>query len=708
MDQFNQLKREIAQNRYEQAAQEAKKRRLAAQVFASQVGTEANSYLHSGNFNHGVPATPGMDSMGMVGHGCYVPSLQTPMTALHNGVDPLAGTSNNRQPANVFGARSDLAMMLDSQTAPPTFPHAADLSELVAGARRLPGGGHDNPFLSTQSDRPVSSLLRGNQTANAIVRSSLLFNQIAPSENNGQLYTRLSESMRVQKERASILNKGAFLGGSVETNGTFRDTTPPDNNGQLCTRLSESVIAQSERHVLSNGAFRSGIAESSSAREINSSDEQFYSRLAESLCSKDRPTPNNIVFPNGFAESSLSDNATNTLLSSAILLEPRFSRRSEPPNTSFATKISLEEQSVFDALSATTSHTGTVNAFCLAQPRGGMPGTTAAMVPGTETQANQDYIPLGIEEDNNWLSEMHCFLRSEIVEVFYAEKYKVAGRSNGKGLSTQQVGIRCRWCVNTPADSRVCRSSAFPSSLRQLYQSFTMMVRDHFGPTTMCQAIPTHLRDRLNHLRCSRVSQGASDSKHYWIYAANKIGMVDTPNEGIKITSESRAEGLKMPTFGSPSVDKDACIEKPAPLVLLVKPNDLSKTTMFLYTLLLQTQSVQLQPSERVAKRKTLPLGLEGIGCRHCCAAKRYGFSRRFPLRRRCLPEEVKDIHCHIMRCPLCPREVKDMLEKLHVQHEAETLSATRKLADGRNKDPHKEFFDLIWARLGRRGDIKT
>jgi hypothetical protein len=319
-------------------------------------------------------------------------------------------------------------------------------------------------------------------------------------------------------------------------------------------------------------------------------------------------------------------------------------------------------------------------------------------------QGSQDITPLGIEEDTNWLSEMQCFLRSEIVEVFRAGKSKSQGTTI-TDVSTQQVGIRCRWCVDVPSESRACRSSALPSSLRQLYQSFTMMVRDHFGPNTMCQAIPAHLRQRLNYLRCSRISQGASASKHYWIYAAQKIGMVDTAQEGIQITQDSIAAGLQMPCFLSPMADAASACQKPAPTVLLVQPQDLSKASTFLYTLLLQTEVVRLQPSERTAKRKTLPVGLEGIGCRHCCTAGRFGFSRRFPLRRRCLPDEVEDVHRHIMRCNLCPKEVKELLEKLHVEHEAALSQAGK---NGHDTDPHREFFDLLWARLGRKEDVKT
>jgi hypothetical protein len=225
----------------------------------------------------------------------------------------------------------------------------------------------------------------------------------------------------------------------------------------------------------------------------------------------------------------------------------------------------------------------------------------------------------------------------------------------------------------------------------------------------MCTAIPASYRKHLNHLRNTRNSQGASDSKHYWAHAAHKIGMVDT-EEGIQITEGSKAEGEKMGNFGAPSAAEATheAAEKPPPVTLLVKPDDLSKTNMFFYTLLLQTQLVHLQKSELVAKRRTLPQGLEGIGCRHCCATGRYGFSRRFPLRRRSLPEEVMDMYNHMRRCTLCPNQVKELLEKLHAEHESEKANQGPGTKDGRGKDPHKEFFDIMWRRLGRTQDIKT
>ena len=90
-----------------------------------------------------------------------------------------------------------------------------------------------------------------------------------------------------------------------------------------------------------------------------------------------------------------------------------------------------------------------------------------------ESYTKRPSFHLGIDEDPNWLSEFHCFVRSELVEVFRASNEDVKARNNS--IAFHQVGIRCRFCAHMTPSARAGRSSAFPSSLRQIYQSFTMV-----------------------------------------------------------------------------------------------------------------------------------------------------------------------------------------------------------------------------------------
>ena len=293
------------------------------------------------------------------------------------------------------------------------------------------------------------------------------------------------------------------------------------------------------------------------------------------------------------------------------------------------------------------------------------------------------FVPLGIEEDNNWLSELHCLVRLDLVEIFRAGRQEVAARSANKRISYLQVGVRCRFCAHLPTNLRAARSSAFPSSIRQIYQSFTMMLRDHFG---QCSAMPDHHKAKFLELKTS-ASQGASHSKLYWNYSAMRVGLVDT-DSGIVVTERTQAAGKLEPPFGSKS--GQVTVSSQTSLVL---PEDRALVNDFMYTLMSQAHMVHLLPSEQIGNRKSLRKEMPGFGCRFCCRVGWLGLSRMFPARRRTLRSKANDLYTHLKRCSLCPQEVKTLLESLDSQR-----------AEG-DAEGEKLFFDQIWARLGQPGE---
>jgi hypothetical protein len=76
--------------------------------------------------------------------------------------------------------------------------------------------------------------------------------------------------------------------------------------------------------------------------------------------------------------------------------------------------------------------------------------------------SERERFPLGVDEDPNWLSEFHCFVRSELVEICRASRDDCKSRNNA--TTYLQVGVRCRFCAHRPPTARGCRSSAYPSS----------------------------------------------------------------------------------------------------------------------------------------------------------------------------------------------------------------------------------------------------
>lgn len=300
--------------------------------------------------------------------------------------------------------------------------------------------------------------------------------------------------------------------------------------------------------------------------------------------------------------------------------------------------------------------------------------------------SRRDCVPLSADEDQNWLSEFLCFVRSDLVEVFRANKDDVRSRNSSKKVFLGQVGLRCRHCAHLPVTVRANRSSSYPSSLDRIYQSLTMMLRDHFGK---CDAIPKNLKNRFLGLK-SKMSQGATDSKQYWVYSAKKLGLVDSES-GISLseTSSETDEGDQVP-FGATSEEQSGPGGFPSPPVLLVSPGDKVLVGDFLYTLMAHAQVVHLEETERTGNRKGLPADLPGIACRHCCQSNRKGLCRLFPARRRTLPSKVNDLYEHIRRCTLCPVDFKDRLTMLK-------QIKTTPIGE-------KEFYDRVWVRMGHSG----
>mmetsp|Transcript_17020 Transcript_17020/g.24973 ORF Transcript_17020/g.24973 Transcript_17020/m.24973 type:complete len:456 (-) Transcript_17020:276-1643(-) len=140
------------------------------------------------------------------------------------------------------------------------------------------------------------------------------------------------------------------------------------------------------------------------------------------------------------------------------------------------------------------------------------------------SQPSRSILTLAMGEDENWLSEFLCFVRGHCTEVVCASQQDVISRMNSKKVLQGQVGIRCQFCSHLPHKKRGGRSSTFPSSLSRIYQSLTMMIRDHFES---CPAMPSESKTKFKELRGS-VSQGVVGSKQYWIHSAKALGLVDT------------------------------------------------------------------------------------------------------------------------------------------------------------------------------------
>jgi len=207
----------------------------------------------------------------------------------------------------------------------------------------------------------------------------------------------------------------------------------------------------------------------------------------------------------------------------------------------------------------------------------------------------------------------------------------------------------------------------------------------------------------------------------------------DVTGGGIIMTEATIAAGNAMPPYGTTEIEQAALqstADKPeANGSQLRRPEDASNTSPFVYELMSHVRMVGLLDSERVGKRKTLPLSLEGFGCRYCYRVGRLGFSRCYPLRRRGLAAQVYDMYHHLQRCTLCPGTVKQQLCLLAKDERRQKRHAAGNGEDHSSDDDHDdhevgkpkskraptlddrldaEYLDLMWGRMGRTVDLTT
>jgi hypothetical protein len=142
-----------------------------------------------------------------------------------------------------------------------------------------------------------------------------------------------------------------------------------------------------------------------------------------------------------------------------------------------------------------------------------------------EPYSHREIMTLASDGDSVWLSTFLCFLREHCCEVFTATKKDVQERRKSKQINLNQVGIRCRFCAHQPHNRRIGRSSCYPTSVERIYQSVTMMIREHFP---VCDEFPDDVRRRYTTLK-KNTKKGEMESKTHWKRSARSLGMIDTP-----------------------------------------------------------------------------------------------------------------------------------------------------------------------------------
>ncbi|KAL3938559.1 MAG: hypothetical protein SGBAC_006560 [Bacillariaceae sp.] len=167
-----------------------------------------------------------------------------------------------------------------------------------------------------------------------------------------------------------------------------------------------------------------------------------------------------------------------------------------------------------------------------------LPTKEAAEILSKSPDQKKDSAPLpkillAVSEDENWLSDMDCFIRKQI-EVFCASEEDVATARNDRKypVKVSQVGIRCIHC-STSEGGATGQAVSYPFSISGIYESVREFQRLHLDS---CENVPEETKLKLAAFNGS--SSLSSVLRKYYVSAARALGLQDS-SEGIRASGES-------------------------------------------------------------------------------------------------------------------------------------------------------------------------
>jgi hypothetical protein len=297
-------------------------------------------------------------------------------------------------------------------------------------------------------------------------------------------------------------------------------------------------------------------------------------------------------------------------------------------------------------------------------------------------------------DDPHWLSEIQCFSRSDLVEVFaYNEDDGLEGYVGRKEPAPGQVGVRCVFCKSLDPSEKPSGCVAFPDNLSALHTKVMDMLRLHFHS---CPSMPEETKETFKTLR-GFGAKVADDSQQYWVDAARDIGLSNMPPGGT-----DNGWGI---TFRRDPLQPSPCDELDREVVsgtspsfgkaYLIRADDRGLCTDQVLLMMRQVKACTFEKKDRRggpgARGRDRVIGFPGLCCKHCASKNSTG--RYFPVSAKNLTDNTANsLQAHIQSCSRCPESIKASLAYLShrsILQKAE-LSGSWK----------KSFFKKIWDRL--------
>ena len=301
-------------------------------------------------------------------------------------------------------------------------------------------------------------------------------------------------------------------------------------------------------------------------------------------------------------------------------------------------------------------------------------------------------------DDPSWLSDMECFARSDLLEVFSLNKDAggLEGHNGRKEPSQGQVGLRCVFCKDLDPSERPSGCVTFPESVSSVHTKVGEMIRLHFPS---CPALPDEERGKFKSLKGFNAKMAGDDAEQYWVDSGRDIGLCNLPSEG-----PYAGWGIAFrrdPLQPSPADDLDREMEgEEAPPVtkgaLVRADEDKGTCTDQVMLLLRNVKACRFKKSDRRggpgARGRDRVIGFPGVCCRHCFNSKN-SVGRYFPVSAKNLTDSTANsLMVHVSSCSKCPEPIKASIA--YLSHRGGTQKAE---LGGSWK---KAFFKKVWDRL--------
>lgn len=164
---------------------------------------------------------------------------------------------------------------------------------------------------------------------------------------------------------------------------------------------------------------------------------------------------------------------------------------------------------------------------------------------------------LAMPEDKDRLNQLHCFMRSELLEVVVIQPADANSKETDSFSKTPtssdpqqigRVGLRCVHCSMSADGGRTGPSMSifYPKSTGEIYRLVTSWKRCHLSK---CKNIPKSVREELSRLNEVK----ARGKTSYWTESASQLGLVNMPTKigGICFSPEptQRCDSLTPAKF---------------------------------------------------------------------------------------------------------------------------------------------------------------